>query len=63
MEKTEMKNTVSLVTGSALSEFQRNLQRKTSVFKHHLYPTQQMGGLGPAIWKLPDFPVRTVGVM
>ena len=37
-----MENTISLTIGSALSAFQRNLQRITSVFKHHSTP--------PYIW-------------
>lgn len=47
MGKTEMENTVSLVTGSALSDFQRNPQRKTSVFKHHSTPPCRQGAWAP----------------
>lgn len=38
-----MENTVSLAIDSALSDFWKNLQRKTSVFKHHSTPLCRWG--------------------
>lgn len=43
MEKTEMENTVSLATGLALLDFQRDLQRRTNVFKHRSTPPADRG--------------------